>query len=219
MNVWGPVGLSLRVASVSTVIVVPLAVAVAWLLSRSRVPGKTVISAAVNLPLVLPPVVTGFFLLDVFGRNGPVGQALARVGITIPFTWWAAVLASVVVSLPLGVWTVKVAFDQVDRALENAARVLGRSEWAVFREVTLPLSMHGVLGGAVLAFARSLGEFGATIVVAGTTPGETLTMPSAVFLYMHQSGMESAVTVLVWTAAAISFVSLLAVNAMVWTRQ
>lgn len=203
-----PVLLSLRVSLVATLFVVPAATALAWLLSKSRVPGKSVISAAVNLPLVLPPVVTGFFLLDVLGRRG----------LGIAFTWWAAVVAAAVVALPLAVWTAKVAIDAVDPALENAARVLGRTEWGVFRDVTLPLAAKGILGGAVLAFARSLGEFGATIVVAGLTPGETLTISGAVYLYMQQDAMSGAVQALVWIAAGISFLSLLVVNATVWAR-
>jgi len=215
----GPVLLSLEIAAMSTVLVMPLAVALAWLLSRSALPGKSLLSAVVNLPLVLPPVVTGFFLLDLLGRHGLVGAALAPFGVSLPFTRWAAVAASVVVSLPLAVWTTKAAFDGIDGALENAARVLGRNEWSVFTEITLPLSRHGLLGGAVLAFARSLGEFGATLVVAGSTPGETLTMPSAVFIYMNQGGMDGAVRALVLTAAAISFVSLLVVNGVVWARR
>lgn len=213
-----PLALSLRVSLVATLLVVPVALALAWLLSKSAVPFKSALSAAVNLPLVLPPVVTGFFLLDLFGRNGLVGRHLDRLGIEIAFTWWAAVLAAVVVSAPLATWTAKVAMDAVDPALENAARLLGRSEWRVFWEITLPLARRGVVGGAVLAFARSLGEFGATIVVAGMTQGETLTMPGAVYLYMQQRGMEADVQALVWLAAAISFVSLLVVNATVWTR-
>lgn len=199
-----PVLLSIRVSLLSTAIVVPLATAIAWVLSRSRVPGKSLISAAVNLPLVLPPVVTGFFLLDLLGRG-------------LAFTWWAAVAATVIVALPLAVWTSKVAMDAVDPALENAARVLGRTEWGVFREITLPLARRGILGGAVLAFARSLGEFGATIVVAGMVPGETLTISGAVYLYMHQEGMEPQVRTLVWIAVALSFLALLIVNATVWT--
>jgi molybdate transport system permease protein len=214
--VLGPVTLSLQVASVSTAIVLPIAIGFAWLLSRRRVPGRSLISALLNMPLVLPPVVTGFFLLDLFGRRGIVGRFL---GLDLAFTWWAAVLASVVVSLPLAVWTTKVALDGIDPALENAARLLGRGEWRVFLEITLPLARRGIVGGAVLAFARSLGEFGATIVVAGSTPGETLTMPSAVYLYMNQAGMEGAVATLVWIAAALSFVSLLLVNVFVWSRQ
>jgi molybdate transport system permease protein len=214
--VLGPVTLSLQVASVSTAIVLPIAIGFAWLLSRRRVPGRSLISALLNMPLVLPPVVTGFFLLDLFGRRGIVGRFL---GLDLAFTWWAAVLASVVVSLPLAVWTTKVALDGIDPALENAARLLGRGEWQVFLEITLPLARRGIVGGAVLAFARSLGEFGATIVVAGSTPGETLTMPSAVYLYMNQAGMEGAVATLVWIAAALSFVSLLLVNVFVWSRQ
>lgn len=218
-SVIGPALLSLKIAAFSTVIVLPLAVAIAWTLSRAAIPGKSLLSTVVNMPLVLPPVVTGFVLLDAFGRGGVVGRLLAPLGIALPFTWWAAVAASVVVSMPLAVWTTKVAFDAIDPGVENAARVLGRGEWGVFIEVTLPLARRGLVGAAVLAFARSLGEFGATIVVAGSTPGETLTMPSAVFVYMNQSGMEGPVTALVWIAVTLSFVSLLVVNGVVWTRQ
>ena len=217
--VWGPVLLSVRVALVATVVVMPVGVALAWVLSKTRLPGRSFLAALLNLPLVLPPVVTGFFLLDLLGRKGWLGSVLSCVGVEIPFTWMAAAVAAGVVSLPMAVWTVKVALDGVDEALENAARVLGRSEWEVFFRITLPLARRGLLGGLVLVFARSLGEFGATIVLAGATPGETLTIPTAVYLYMHQDGMEPTVRILVWIAAAISFASLLVVNATVWSAR
>ncbi len=218
-SIVDPVLLSLRVAACSTLFVVPVAVAIAWVLSRSRVPAKGLLISLINLPLVLPPVVSGFFLLDLFGRRGVFGRILAPVGIVIPFTWVAAVLASFVISLPLAVWTTRLAFDGIDPALENAARLLGRSEWRVFWEVTLPLARRGLLGATILAFARSLGEFGATMVVAGTTPGETLTVPSAIYLYMQRPGMDGTVNTLVWTAAGLSFLALSIVNVVVWNRQ
>ncbi len=208
MSVAEPILLSLRVSAASTLLVMPVALALAWLLGKSRVPGKSLISAAVNLPLVLPPTVTGFFLLDLLGRGG----------LGIAFTWGAAVIAAAVVALPLAVWTARVAFEGVDPAVENAARMLGRSEWRVFVEVTLPLARRGVAGGAVLAFARSLGEFGATIVVAGMTPGETLTIPGAVYLLMQQPGTEGTLHLLVWTSVAISAAALLLVNVTAWRR-
>lgn len=217
--VWGPVLLSLRVAAVATLVVMPVGMAFAYILSKSRVPGRSLLAALLNLPLVLPPVVTGFFLLDLLGRRGWLGQPLALLGVEIPFTWVAAAVAAGVVSLPLAVWTLKVALDGVDVGVENAARVLGKTEWEVFSQVTLPLARRGLLGGIVLVFARSLGEFGATIVLAGATPGETLTMPTAVFVYMHQDGMEPTVRLLVWIAAAVSFFSLLMVNATVWNAR
>ena len=217
--VWGPVLLSLRVAALATLVVMPVGVALAWILSKSRLPGRSVLAALLNLPLVLPPVVTGFFLLDLLGRRGWLGRPLLLLGVEIPFTWLGAAVAAGVVALPLAVWTVKVALDEVDGGLENAARVLGRTEWQVFREVTLPLARRGVLGGVVLVFARSLGEFGATIVLAGATPGETLTIPTAVFIYMHQDGMEPTIRLLVYIAAAVSFGSLLVVNATVWSAR
>jgi len=210
-EILGPILLSLRVSALSTLIVVPLAVGIAWVLARTANHGKSLLISLVNLPLVLPPVVTGYLLLDVLGRRGPLG------GLGLAFTWWAAVAAAVVVSVPLAVWTTRVALEGVDPALENAARVLGRNEWQVFAEVTVPLARRGIAGGAVLAFARSLGEFGATIVVAGMTAGETLTIPSAVFLYMQDDSMGSAARALVWISAGISFAALLLVNATAWS--
>ena len=210
--VLSPTLLSLQIALCSTALVLPVATALAWLLRRLGVGLGSLLTALVNLPLVLPPVVTGYLLLHLVSPRGPLGSALRAAGVSLAFSWGAAVLASAVVALPLAVWTIKTAMDAIEPGLEDAARLLGRSEWQVLAQITLPLSARGVLGGAVLAFARSLGEFGATIVVAGMTPGETLTLPGAVYLYLQQPGQEGRVHALVLLAVALSSGSLLVVQ-------
>lgn len=203
-----PVLLSFQVALTSTILVIPLAIGIAWVLAKSGVPGKSALDALVNLPLVLPPVVTGFLLLLLLGSEGPLGGFLeSRLGIRIVFTWWAAVAASTIVSLPLAVRAIVTAMQALDADLEWTARTLGASEWRVFFEVTLPLSARGVIAGAVLAFARSLGEFGATIVVASSIPGKTETIPLAIFRAITVGDDPRAIA-LAGVAAVIAFVAL-----------
>ena len=203
--------LSLRVAVVSTAITIPAGLLVAWLLAKSRMPGKSLLDTLVSLPLVLPPVVTGFLMLLLLGRNGFIGSFLYDAfGVRIVFTWFAAALASAVVSFPLLVRAVTVAMGGVDDRLEAAARSLGAGRLRTFFTITLPLARRGVIAGAVLAFSRSLGEFGATIIVAGNIPGKTQTMPLAVFNYWELGKYGEAGTLLV-VATAAAFVAMFTV--------
>ncbi len=186
---WQAIRLSLQVALVAVAISFPLGLALAWLLEHCAFRGKLAIETAVNLPLVLPPVVTGYLLLEACGSRGWLGQILARsFGVEIVFTWKAAVLASAVMSLPLMVRSMRLGFSAVDRRLEQAARTLGAGRWDTFRSITLPLARHGILAGCVLAFARSIGEFGATIMVAGNIPGETRTIPLEIYSLLESPG-------------------------------
>ncbi len=188
-----PLWLSLRVAAVATALTLLLGVPIAWLLARVRFRGREVVSAATMLPLVLPPTVLGYYLLVIFGRQGPIGSFLAsQWGITIVFTWYAAAIASCIVSLPLLIRAAQAAFEGIDPSLENAARTLGRSELGVFATVTLPLAWRGILAGTVLAFARAMGEFGATLMVAGNIPGSTQTMPIAIYDAVQSGNRELA---------------------------
>lgn len=174
--------LSLQVAAVATVFVFFVGMALAYVLARRRFPGRDLVDVAVTLPLVLPPSVTGYYLIVLFGRNGFLGQHLyAWTGWSILFTWYAAVLASFVVALPLMIRTSKAAIESVDPVLIHASYTLGRSEAETFRRVILPLARRGVIAGTVLSFARAMGEFGATLMLAGNIPGRTDTMPIAIY--------------------------------------
>jgi molybdate transport system permease protein len=207
---WNALALSLRVACLSVIVSLPFALALAWTLSRKRFAGRMLVEALLFLPLVLPPVVTGYALLAILGRNAPLGRALAELGIVFAFRWTGAVVAAAVMGFPLLVLSIRVAFDNVDRRLEAAAETLGASAWRRFRTITLPLSGRGILAGSVLAFARSFGEFGATISFVSNIPGETRTLPIAIYeLLSVPGGMDgvrhlSFVALLVALAAAAS---------------
>ncbi len=190
---------SLLVASTAVLGSLPFGVALGWLLARKRFVGKSAVETAVNLPLVLPPVVTGYLLLVLFGRNGWLGAALERwFGVRLVFDWKGAALAAAVVSFPLMVRAIRIAFTSVDRRLEQAARSLGAGPIDTFFTVSLPLARHGVIAGGVLAFARALGEFGATIMIAGSIPGETRTIPLFIYNELESPhGFEQARTVVV----------------------
>ena len=187
-----PVALSLRVALIATALTLLLGIPVALLLARRRFPGRNLPAAVVVLPLVLPPTVLGYYLLLLIGRRGPVGAALAAVGLELAFTWRAAVLAAAVGSIALVIKSAQAGFESVDHQLEQAARTLGRSEWSVFWSVTLPLAWRAVLAGAVLAFCRALGEFGITLMVAGNIPGRTQTLPLAIYDRVQAYQMDEA---------------------------
>jgi molybdate transport system permease protein len=175
-----PIFLSLRVAAVSTLLAGLLGVGLAWVLTRRRFPGRSLLESILLLPLVLPPTVVGFYLLILLGRSGPLGAALEAAGMEIVFTWRAAVIAAAVASLPLVVKAVQAAFEGVDPRIEAAARTL-RSAPSVFLTVTLPLAWRGILAGLILAFARGLGEFGITLMLAGSIPGRTQTLALAIY--------------------------------------
>ena len=202
--------LSLRVAVLATVVNALVGVPLAYLLARRRFAGKALLDLLVTLPLVLPPTVTGYYLIVLLGRRGWLGAPLyAATGWTIAFTWYAAVVAATVMALPLLVRTARAAIESVDRDLEKAAYTLGRSEWRTTLEVTLPLARNGILAGLVLAFARALGEFGATLMLAGNIPGKTATVPLAIYT-AAQTGEQSTVLVLVAILTALSCVVLVA---------
>src|SRR6185437_5606204 len=183
--------LSLKVAAWGVAASLPIAVATAFVLARKRFPGKMLFDAAVHLPLVLPPVVVGFALLVLFGRHGPLGRLLAPLGIVFAFRWTGAALAAAVMGFPLMVRAIRLAIDAVDARLELAARTLGASRMRVFFTVTLPLAWPGLVTGALLAFARSLGEFGATITFVSNIPGETRTLPLAIYTFTQSPGEDA----------------------------
>ncbi len=203
--------LSVKVALGCVAIVAVPGIAVGWLLARKQFPGKALLDALVHAPLVMPPVVTGYLLLMVFGAGGPVGRWMDNaLGISPAFTWMAAVLASAVVSFPLLVRSVRVAVELVDHRLEQAGATLGASPWVVLRRVTLPLALPGVLAGLVLAFARSMGEFGATATFAGNIPGQTRTLPLAIFTATQAPGGDEVAMTLAGVSVLISVLALVA---------
>lgn len=175
------IALSLKVAVTAVAFSLPLGVGAAWLLARRRFPGRALLSGLIHLPLVLPPVVTGYVLLALFGRNGPVGAWLEPLGVVFAFDWTGAALAAGVMGFPLMVRSVRLAFDMADPGLEAAAATLGASPAVRFLTVALPLALPGVIFGAILAFAKALGEFGATITFVSSIPGETRTLPLAIY--------------------------------------
>lgn len=204
-------GLSLRVAFWSVTCSLPVGLGVAWLLARRDFPGKTLLDGAVHLPLVLPPVAVGYLLLLLLGRNGPLGRALYdSFGITLPFTWQGAALAAAVMAFPLMVRAMRLSLEAVDRRLEAAARTLGAPPALVFVTVTLPLMSPGIVVGALLAFARSLGEFGATIMFAANIPGETRTIPLALFSLTQSPGGEAGAMRLAVLSVVLSLAALAA---------
>ncbi|RZM27101.1 MAG: molybdate ABC transporter permease subunit [Sphingomonas sp.] len=208
---WGIVALSLKVGGVAMAVTLPIAFALAWLLARVRFPGKVVVDAAIHLPLVVPPVVTGWLLLLAFGPNGPIGAWLQDwFGVTVLFRWTGAAIAAGVMALPLMVRAMRISIEAVDKRLENAARTLGAGPWRVFWTLTLPLSIPGVLAGAVLGFARSIGEFGATITFVSNVPGETQTLPLAIYSALQQPGADALVWRLSCVSVGLSLIALIA---------
>ena len=186
---WSAFRLSLLVAAAATLASLPFGVALGYLLARRAFPGKAAVETAVNLPLVLPPVVTGYLLLVLLGRRGPLGALLHDwFGVSVVFTWQGAAAASAVMAFPLLVRAVRLAFAGADPRLEQAARTLGAGRLRTFFRVSLPLARRGVIAGAVLAFARSLGEFGATVMIAGNIPGETQTIPLYIYSQLNAPG-------------------------------
>jgi molybdate transport system permease protein len=209
-------GLSLKVSFWSVLVSLPLAIGVAHVLARGKFPGKTLFDAAVHLPLVLPPVVVGYFLLLAFGSHGPVGSFLQEwFGASVAFRWTGAALAAGVMGFPLMVRAVRLSIESIDPRLEAAASTLGAGRLAVFATVTLPLALPGIITGMVLSFARGLGEFGATITFVSNIPGETRTLPLAIYTYTQvPSGDESALR-LSLIAIAVSLAALFASEVLV----
>jgi molybdate transport system permease protein len=209
---WQFVFFTAKMAVVSTLFILPVGLPLAWLLARHDWRGKTLVETLVSLPLVLPPVVTGLVLLKLFGRRGPIGQWLRDwFGLDVVFTWRAVVLALAVMSLPLFVRAARNAIEEVNPVYEQLARTLGAGEWRVFFTITLPLARRGVLAGMLLAFARALGEFGATIMVAGNIPGQTTTLSVAIYQHV-QLGEDGHAWTLAAVAAGLAFVA-------VWTSE
>ncbi len=202
---WEIVLLSLKVSGVAIGGALPVSFLLAWLLARVRFPGRFLLDGIVHLPLVLPPVVTGWLLLIALGANGPAGRFLSEtLGISLLFRWTGAALAAAVMALPLMVRAMRLSIEAIDRRLEGAARTLGASPLRCFLTITLPLSMPGVLAGAVIGFARSIGEFGATITFVSNIPGETRTLPIAIYSALQIPGSEQAVTRLALISVALS---------------
>ncbi len=202
--------LSLRVAAWNLAVGLPLAVAVAWLLARRRFPGKELLNGLVHLPLILPPVVTGYILLLLLGRHGPVGELLEQwLGIVVAFRWTGAVIAATVMAFPIMVRPIRLSIEAIDRRLEAAAGTLGASPLAVFATVTLPLALPGIVAGAILGFAKGMGEFGATITFVSNIPGETRTLPLAIYTLIQIPGGELGALRLTLIAVTVSLAALI----------
>ena len=207
---WRAVALSLRVSFWATLISLPFGILTAHALARRNFPGKQLLNGLVHLPLILPPVVTGYLLLLTFGRKGPVGSALYDwLGVTLAFRWTGAALAAAIMAFPLMVRAIRLAIEAVDPKLEQAASTLGASRFWVFATVTLPLILPGIIAGAILAFAKAMGEFGATITFVSNIPGQTQTLPSAIYAFLQVPGGESQALRLVLVAIAIAMTALL----------
>jgi len=208
---WTAILLSIRVATVATLVATPIAIGIAWLLARVEFPGKAAIDAIVYLPLVLPPVVTGYLLLLTFGRRGLVGAWLSdNLGIVFSFRWTGAALACGVMAFPLLVRPIRLSIEAVDRRLEQAASTLGASPWRVFTTITLPLALPGVVAGMVLAFAKAIGEFGATITFVSNIPGETQTISAAIYSLIQTPNGDTAALRLVVISIMIAVAALIA---------
>ncbi len=217
---WEVIQLSLKVAFWSVLCSLPLSVAVAVLLARTHFPGKSVFDALVHLPLVLPPVVIGYFLLLLLGRRGPLGALLEEYfGIVVAFRWTGAALAAGIMGFPLMVRAIRLSVEAVDMGIEAAARTLGATRWRVFFTVTMPLALPGILTGALLSFARGLGEFGATITFVSNIPGETRTLPLAIYTQTQVPGGDTQALRLSVIAVALSVVALMLSEWMVQRAQ
>ncbi|MGO4327421.1 molybdate ABC transporter permease subunit [Cupriavidus sp. 2TAF22] len=213
-SVWVPLALSLKVAGWATVLNTVLGVAAAYALSRWRSGARDVVDAILTLPLVLPPTVMGYYLLVMVGRRGVLGEWLGRAGIELVFTWQGAVLASTIVAFPLVLKSARAAFEGVNTQYEDAARVLGTPEAGIFFRVTLPLAARGIIAGVLLAFARALGEFGATLMVAGNLPGRTQTLSVAIYEAV-QAGDDNTANLLVLVTSVTCVVLLVAAGRLV----
>ena len=212
---WSPIWISLATSVTATLITLVAGLAAAVWRERRAGPAFALIDGVFLLPLVLPPTVVGFFLLLLFGRHGPLGKLLEKFGVTIVFSWPATVITAVVVAFPLMYLTVRAALEQVDPHFLQAARILGATEWRVFREVALPLAWPGVLAGTILSFARALGEFGATLMLAGNIPGRTATIPIAIYFAVEADDIRSAVT---WCLVDVAISLLLLGGLYYWTH-
>ncbi len=215
---WQALNLSLRVAAVSVLVALPPAIALATLLARRRFPGKALVESLLFLPMILPPVVTGYLLLEWFGHQGAIGRLLDGLGMGIAFRWTGAVLAAVVMGFPLLVLSIRVSIEAVDRRLEDAAATLGAGWWRRLFTITLPLSLRGIMAGSVLAFARAFGEFGATITFVSNIPGETRTLPIAIYELTSTPGGEEALHRLILVALFVGLAATLSAAAVMRSR-
>lgn len=212
---WAAVALSLKVALWATVGSLPLAILVALALARGTFPGKQLLNGLVHLPLILPPVVTGYLLLITFGKRAPVGAFLYDTfGLVLAFRWTGAALAAAIMAFPLMVRAIRLAIEAVDPKLEQAAATLGASRLMVFATVTLPLVLPGIIAGAILAFAKAMGEFGATITFVSNIPGQTQTLPSAIYAFLQVPGGEASALKLVGVSVSLAMGALLASEAL-----
>ncbi|ANC77265.1 molybdenum ABC transporter permease subunit [Fictibacillus phosphorivorans] len=212
IDFWSPVKLSLGIAVAASLFVIISGVFLGRVMAHQNFKGKTLMETLFLLPLVLPPTVVGFLLIVIFGRNGPGGQLVEWVfNQPLMFTWWAAVIASAVVAFPLMYQSAKAGFESIDADIENAARVDGANEWDVLRKISVPLSVRAIISGAILSFARALGEFGATLMFAGNIPGKTQTISTAIYIAIESGHMKLA---WMWVASVIgiSFFMLIVVN-------
>ncbi|NBB16433.1 molybdate ABC transporter permease subunit [Caulobacter sp. SLTY] len=206
--------LSLKVATVATLCALPLAFAAAYALARGSFPGRSLLDAAVHLPLVLPPVATGYALLLLLGRQGLLGEPLSRLGIVLAFDWTGAALAAAVMAFPLMVRPIRLSIEAAPPHADQAARTLGAGWWSRLARVTLPLSLPGIAAGGVLGFAKALGEFGATITFAAAIPGVSLTLPSAIYQAIQTPGAEQRAAALCLLAAAIAVAAVMGADAL-----
>ncbi|MCO6186897.1 molybdate ABC transporter permease subunit [Rhizobium sp. L1K21] len=212
---WTALAISLKVAVVAVIFSLPVGIAVSWLLARKEFPGKTLLNGLVHLPLILPPVVTGYLLLIAFGRKGFLGAFLDNAfGLVFSFRWTGAALAAAVMGFPLMVRAIRLSIEAVDQRLEDAAATLGASRLSIFFTVTLPLALPGIVTGAILAFAKAIGEFGATITFVSAIPGETETLASAIYAYTQVPGGDAGAARLTLLAILISFAALIASEAL-----
>jgi molybdate transport system permease protein len=217
VEIWRITWFTVVCAAGATVLIVPPGVVLAWLLARRKFPGRVLVETFVSLPLVMPPVATGLILLMLLSRRGSIGRLLERAGIDVVFTWKAVVLAMAIMGLPLLVRTARAGFEQVNVRYESVAATLGASPARVFLTISLPLAWPSVLAGAVLAFARALGEFGATIIVAGSIPGATRTLAVAIYGYA-ETGQDELAFALLLVSVAIAFAALWTANRLVERR-
>ena len=214
---WAIAQFTVLMALLATALTLPLAIAAGWVLARHSFPGKALVETVVSLPLVLPPVATGLLLLWLFGRRSPVGQALDALGIEVVFTWKAVVIAMMVVSFPLVARSVRSGIEQVDRRYEDLAATLGATPFQILRTITLPLASRGIVAGAILGFSRALGEFGATIMVAGAIPGRTQTLAVGIYTFV-ETGREEAAWGLLLLSALLAFGAIYVSNRLVEVR-
>ena len=213
-DTWAIARFTVLMAATATALVLPPAIAIGWLLARREFRGKALLETLVSLPLVLPPVASGLMLVWLFGRRSPVGRALDAAGIEVIFTWKAVVIAMMVICFPLVARSVRAGIEQVDRRFEQIAATLGAGPWRILRSVTLPLASRGIIAGAVLGFSRALGEFGATIMIAGAIPGRTQTLAVGIYTFV-ETGREEAAWGLLVISAALAFGAIFLSNRLI----